>query len=242
MNRGFAETKEEGEELISNFLGQYPKVKDFLERCVADALVRGYTQDPYGRIRWYQLPRTSDRELLKSARKSIGRQGQNFAIQSSSASVTKLAIAEVDDYLHETGEGYLVLTIHDSIIASLKLETAGKAINKIIELMEAAGPKIIPGIVTPVDAEVGRKEKRICALTGLDFKVPSHVFDGEKVFVNPQRYEPRIEKLLAGIPEREHESYLRKHVLEQSLDWREKNKDIVYAVQEINLRYSLTNF
>lgn len=229
VNRGFAEDEDEGEELISNFLAQYPEVDTFLKQSVFEALTRGFTQDVYGRIRWYELPKFGTPEEKKQAANSAGRQAQNHKIQSTSASITKRAIVDSYEYLEETGYGDIILTVHDSLVAELDLAHAGEAIKNILRLAEEAGPKVMPGIVTPVDVDVGKEETRTCVLTGLPFTVFTHYYEDGEVYENTQQYTPQVHGIVKNVPG-DKKTALETFILKQDDEWRSKNKRLVAAV------------
>lgn len=232
VNGGTTDSEDEAKELIDSYYRQYRDVDKFLKHAIIEAQMKGFTQNPFGRIRWYQMPKTDDPEVLKKAKNSAARQGQNHKIQSGSADVTKQAIADVYDYLLKSGRGDIILTIHDSLILEINHDgTEGETIETVLRLMEEAGPKIIPGIVTPVDADVGHKETRICALTKLPFSVFTHYYKSGKVYETPDIYEPRVAKIVAGADDML--QTLKDHVLSQTQEWRKNNKDLVEAVQEL---------
>lgn len=97
------------------------------------------------------------RECMSYERQISGvkREGQNFPIQSTSASITKRALIDLYNYLKETGYGYITLTVHDSILFELKEKYFHIAYPNIKQIMEQAGKKIVKNITTPVDIEVG---------------------------------------------------------------------------------------
>ena len=240
VSRGFAENADQGQDLIDNFLGKYKKVDEFLKQSVIEALSRGYTQDNYGRIRWYQKPEVGEveEEELRTIEKSIARQAQNHKIQSLSASVTKKAILDVYNYLKTTGQGRVVLTVHDSIFFEINMSTANETIPKIAEIMEKAGPEIFSGMETPVDIDVGYKQKRSCAITGLPFSVYSHIWDGEKVLENPEFLEPRVKAILENLHHDVNDiqgglEVLYNFVKTRNTEWISDNKDLVNKVKNI---------
>lgn len=234
VNRGFAEDADMGQDLIDGFLGQYPQVAKFLKSSVAEALTRSYTQDPFGRIRWYEIPKTGTEDEIRQATNRAARQAQNHKIQSMSANITKQAILDLDEYLSETGYGYMVLTIHDSIIFEIYKQYATQAVKDIVRIMEEAGPKVFQGIVVPVDADIGHKEKRKCVVTGIPFSVYSHVFDGEVVKENNTWIEKRVYNLMTQSGISPHEENLRDRVKKavsfQSEEWKMENEDIVKSL------------
>lgn len=186
--RGFARDAEHGEEIINKWLSRFSKVKDFLAQSVHEALSRGYTQDSFGRIRWYPIPDrdTVSEDEYRMARNSAKRQAQNHKIQSLSASITKQAIVDCYEYLEATGYGFLVLTVHDSIFFELKEEYAHIAAPALAKIMEDAGPKIVPRIIVPVDYDLGIQVKRKCKVSGISFKTYSHKIIDGKLVDNPE--------------------------------------------------------
>lgn len=104
------------------------------------------------------------RECMSYERQLSGvrREGQNFPIQSTSASITKRALIDLYNYFKETGYGYVTLTIHDSIFFEINEKYFHIAYPKIKEIMEISGRKIVKDIVTPVDIEVGVQNKIKC--------------------------------------------------------------------------------
>lgn len=81
FGQGIGANVEEAEELINDYFKAFPKVKKYLDSQVVDALTIGYTQDVFGRLRWYEIPSSPPDEKRK-AEKAARRQAQNFGIQS----------------------------------------------------------------------------------------------------------------------------------------------------------------
>jgi hypothetical protein len=157
-------------------------------------------------------------------------------IQSMSANITKMALRDIYYYLKEKNFGKIILTIHDSIFLELHQETAEESIPKIIELMENSGPKIFDGMIVPVDADIGIKEKRTCIISGVEFYTYSHTYDGLKIKRNEQNVEPRVYALVDGNVSNIYEA--RKKLLEELAgrddDWKIKNYDIINAIKTVN--------
>lgn len=93
---------------------------------------------------------------------AIRREGQNHPVQASSASITKRAMADAYAYLRDTGYGILTLSIHDSLFYELNDEFFTYSYPDIVKIMEDAGPKIVPDIITPVDSDFGWLVERNC--------------------------------------------------------------------------------
>lgn len=239
VNRGFAEDADMGQDLIDSFLGQYPQVARFLKASVTEALTRGYTQDPFGRIRWYEIPKRAPEEEIRQATNRAARQAQNHKIQSMSANITKQAIVDLYDYFNINKKGYMVLTIHDSVVFEIDLDdSAGEVVSNIIRIMEEAGPKVFPGMIVPVDVDLGHKEHRVCRVTGIDFTVYSHVFRDGKVIPNDAWVEPRVFSLLLQRGFDASKDYsgamvkLGEVIKTQPVEWLKENGDIVLSVEK----------
>lgn len=204
FQKGLGRTLEETEKFVNDFFLAYPKVKEYLEHQVFTALSDNKTTDAYGRIRWYEIPertRDNDKEY-RSAIKSVKRQAQNHTIQSLSASVTKLAIANLYDYFESNKNGRMLLTIHDSIFFEIKIEdndSMVKNILKIRDIMAEAGPAILPGVITPVDYDLGEKIYRTDPISGEKFDIYEKVIENGVIIDNPQIYsEKTLKKIKSG--------------------------------------------
>ncbi|MGI9621539.1 MAG: DNA polymerase, partial [Acidimicrobiales bacterium] len=91
----------------------FPSVKDYMERTVAEARERGYTETLFGRRR--QIP-----ELAASnfrVRQAGERQAMNAGIQGLAADIFKVALVNLDHALVDRGmESVIVLQVHDEVI------------------------------------------------------------------------------------------------------------------------------
>lgn len=242
FNRGVGETKEEALEIITSWFSAFPRVKAYLQQCVQEATVRGFTQDRFGRIRWYEIPSVTevDDETYKKAIAGAARQGQNMKIQALSASITKQAIYDCWKYLEETQYGFCVLTVHDSIFFELKEEYAHISAPALRKIMEDAGPKIVPGISTPVDFDLGTVEKRKCKVSGLEFKVYSHLYDTSTstILPNPETLAPETIRALKSLRIPVSDDYMgmfeaiTKILPTRENNWREANSKFVASIEK----------
>jgi DNA polymerase-1 len=101
----------------------------------------------------------------------IRREGQNHPIQATSASITKTAMVDLLNFLSLTGYGYMTLTVHDSVFFEIKKDYIFEAVEGIKTIMENAGPKVFPGIITPVDIEIGEKIIKNCFNCGKEIEI-----------------------------------------------------------------------
>jgi len=240
--KGLGETLEEAEKLLNDFYDSFPMVKKYLDKMVVDALTRGYTQDYYGRVRWYEIPDSKDAtdDEIKKVQKRIRRQAQNHTIQSLSASVTKLAILLLHKLLLEKGWGYMILTIHDSIFFEIKDECLAEALPVIKEVMESTGPMIMPELKTPIDFDIGDIVARTDKISGLKFEIYEYVWSASNgLEKNPQVLSEDTEKALKflGIPITDDYQDMFVQVLDKletaPVEWLEKNKKWVAGVKSL---------
>lgn len=241
--KGLGETLEEAEKLLNDFYSSFPMVKKFLDKQVVDALTKGYTQDYYGRVRWYEKPEGEGvtREDISQAEKGIKRQAQNHPIQSLSASVTKMAILMLHQMLQETGWGHMILTIHDSIFFEIKNEFVAVSIPRIRKIMEEAARIIMPTLSAPADFDIGEYSPRIDKLSGETFYAYQFVLDSTgAVIPNPIIISEDTEKLLKQMGIKVDQKDLQgmfAQVLEklplQTPEWLEKNDKFVSSIQNL---------
>lgn len=103
----------EAQATIDRYYAAYPKVREYLDRVVADARRDGYATTMFGRKR--RIP-----ELLSSNHnlRSFGeRTAMNHPMQGTAADIMKLAMIEVDARLRSEGlQSRMVLQVHDELV------------------------------------------------------------------------------------------------------------------------------
>jgi len=113
----------EAEDYIAGYFAQYPRVKAFMNDCIAQATDTGYASTIFGRRR--AVPE------LKSHNHNIRAFGQrvamNMPIQGTAADLIKIAMIRVSDRLQAEGlASRLVLQVHDELLLEVphhELET-----------------------------------------------------------------------------------------------------------------------
>jgi DNA polymerase-1 len=103
----------EAKRYIDSYFEQYPKVREFLDRTIADAKEKGYVTTLLGRRRF--IP-----ELASStaAVRSFGeRTAVNTPIQGTAADLIKLAMIHIYRELEERGlKSKMILQVHDELV------------------------------------------------------------------------------------------------------------------------------
>jgi DNA polymerase-1 len=116
--------REEGDAFVAAYLERFPRVKEFIDRTIAQATEEGHVTTLFGRRR--QIPE------LRSGRymtRSLGeRLAVNTVIQGSAADIIKVAMVRCHDALAAGGlRTRLILQIHDELLFEGPAEEAERA-------------------------------------------------------------------------------------------------------------------
>ena len=105
--------RKEAADLIDTYFRLYPKVKDFMEKAIAQAREKGYAETVLGRRR--TLRDINSRNA--TARQAAERDAINTPIQGSAADLIKIAMVRTDRALKaENLRAKMVLQIHDELV------------------------------------------------------------------------------------------------------------------------------
>ena len=105
--------RKEAQDLIDAYFAQYPAVRAYMDRCVAEARERGYAQTLFGRRR--AVPEINSRNA--STRTAAERIAINTPIQGSAADVIKFAMVRIDRELRARAlRTRMTLQIHDELL------------------------------------------------------------------------------------------------------------------------------
>ena len=111
--------RKEASSLIETYFRLYPRVKDYMERAIAEARERGYATTVLGRRR--TLRDINSRNA--TARQAAERDAINTPIQGSAAHLIKVAMVKVDRALKaESLRTRMVLQIHDELLFDAPLD------------------------------------------------------------------------------------------------------------------------
>ena len=125
----------ESKSIIEDYLGSFPKVRDYMKAVVEDAKKKGYVTTLLGRRR--VLPELSSSNFQLRA---FGeRAALNTPIQGTAADIIKLAMIRVYRRLKAEGlRARLILQVHDELIVEAPEEETKLAGRILREEMEAA--------------------------------------------------------------------------------------------------------
>jgi DNA polymerase-1 len=119
----------------------FPSVKAYMDRTVAEARERGYTETLFGRRR--PIPELSAGN--PRIRQAGERQAMNAGIQGLAADIFKVALVRIDQALEEQFPGSrLVLQVHDEVLVEVPEGDRSVVGPVVIEIMRQAADLDVP--------------------------------------------------------------------------------------------------
>ncbi|HEX2273970.1 MAG TPA: DNA polymerase I, partial [Acidimicrobiales bacterium] len=134
-------TTEEAAAILDAYFEAFPSVRSYMERTVAEARDRGYTETLFGRRR--QIPELSSTNYR--LRQAGERQAMNAGIQGLAADIFKVALVRLDRSLEQTGRrSRLVLQVHDEVILEVPPDEEQAVATLTLEAMRGAAELSVP--------------------------------------------------------------------------------------------------
>jgi len=127
--------------ILEAYFRAFPNVKDYMERTVAEARTRGYTETLFGRRR--PIPELSNSNFR--IRQAGERQAMNAGIQGLAADIFKVALVRIDQALEAAGvEARLVLQVHDEVLVEVPEAEQAAVGPMVLDIMRAAASLDVP--------------------------------------------------------------------------------------------------
>ncbi len=135
LSQDLSISKKEAAQYIEQYFATYPKVKEFIDKLVADAKEKGYTETMFGRRR--PIPELSSSNFMQ---RSFGeRVAMNAPIQGTAADIIKIAMIKVWKALKEEGlKSRLILQVHDELLIETAQEEEARVREILTENMKSA--------------------------------------------------------------------------------------------------------
>jgi len=129
------------QQILDAYFEAFPAVRSYMERTVAEARERGYTETLFGRRR--QIPELSSPNFR--VRQAGERQAMNAGIQGLAADIFKVALVELDAALTERAmTSRIVLQVHDEVILEVPPSEHDAASDLVRSVMGAAFDLSVP--------------------------------------------------------------------------------------------------
>ena len=150
LSQDIGVSRKEAGDYIDAYLAHYSGVRDYMEKVVAEAKDKGYSETIFGRRRY--LPELSSSNFnMRSFGERVAR---NMPIQGAAADIIKLAMIRVENRLEkENLRARLILQVHDELIVEAPEEEAQQVAALLKEEMESAVQLSVPMVA---DANIGK--------------------------------------------------------------------------------------
>ena len=132
---------EEAAEILAAYFVAFPAVRAYMDRTVAEARERGYTETLFGRRR--QIPELASPNFR--IRQAGERQAMNAGIQGLAADIFKVALVRLDARLATDGlDSRLILQVHDEVLLEVPPREVEGARALVAEVMAGAAELCVP--------------------------------------------------------------------------------------------------
>ena len=137
-------TRKEADHYIERYFETYPKIKRYLDKLVAEAKEKGYSETLYGRRR--PIPELKSSNYM---RRSFGeRVAMNAPIQGTAADIIKIAMINVNKRLKDNNiRSQIILQVHDELLIESHKDEVDEVRRILKEEMEGAAELKVPLIV-----------------------------------------------------------------------------------------------
>jgi DNA polymerase-1 len=132
---------EEAALILAAYFEAFPAVRAYMDRTVAEARQRGYTETLFGRRR--QIPELSSPNFR--IRQAGERQAMNAGIQGLAADIFKVALVRIEAALEEAGmDSRLILQVHDEVLLDVPPAERDAAADLVVKAMSGAVELSVP--------------------------------------------------------------------------------------------------
>jgi DNA polymerase-1 len=130
-------------QIITDYLNNLPHVKRFIETTKSSLVRHGYTETLYKRKRY--IPSIYSQNTLDQW--AAQRAGFNHTIQGTNADIIKLAMIQINDWLHSSNlKSLMIMQVHDEIVIDVHPDEIEFIKDKVIDVMESCVCLDIPMI------------------------------------------------------------------------------------------------
>ncbi len=139
----------QAQQFIDDYFDRYPRIRGFIDQCVADAKRDGFVRTILGRRR----PIENIESRNRTARAQAERLAVNTVVQGSAADLIKLAMINLHRRIHEEGLPLrMLLQVHDELVCEGPRDEAPRLGGIVVEVMGSAMKLRVP---LKVDVNLG---------------------------------------------------------------------------------------
>jgi len=147
---GLTISKQEAEKIINNFYAAYPQVAKYLYGISDTGLQRLKLRNAAGRLLCFEHPQGDSQDGI------IKRQSKNLPIQSLSADILKIAMANLHKQLEPQGVK-LINSVHDELVFECSIDQGDNVAATVKQEMEAAGRRYLTKVPCVVEITISKE-------------------------------------------------------------------------------------
>ena len=137
LSQRLAIPRTEAAEIIDAYFREYPAIKEYMDRTIAESREKGYAETLSGRRRHYPDLNSGNAGLRQNAERAA----INMPIQGTSADMIKIAMIRIDELLRKKPyQTKMLLQVHDELVFDLQPDEESELVPKILHIMETALP------------------------------------------------------------------------------------------------------
>ncbi len=137
LSQRLAIPRTEAAEIIDAYFREYPAIREYMDRTIAESREKGYAETLAGRRRAYPDLSSGNAGLRQNAERAA----INMPIQGTSADMIKLAMIKIDALLRKKPyQTKMLLQVHDELVFDLHPDEEIELVPKILHIMETALP------------------------------------------------------------------------------------------------------
>lgn len=141
LSKDIGVTVAEAKRYIKNYLDNFPKVSEFMDKTVDDGIKNGYVTTLFGRRRYIPELSASNKVLQAFGKRAA----MNAPIQGAAADIIKIAMVRVYKKLREEDlDARLILQVHDELIIEVAEKDKDRAEKILKDEMENAVKLAVP--------------------------------------------------------------------------------------------------
>jgi len=141
LSQRLAISVDEAKLILTAYFEAFPSVKDYMDRTVAEARERGYTETLFGRRRPIPELQSNNRGIRMAGE----RQAMNAGIQGLAADIFKVALVRLDRALADRdARSRVTLQVHDEVILDVEPDEHDEVGDLTVEVMRGAADLRVP--------------------------------------------------------------------------------------------------
>jgi DNA polymerase-1 len=152
LSKDIGVTPQAAQEFIDAYFAGFPRVREFIDRTLADSRATGVVKTLYGRRRLVPELNSKNAQMRAAAE----RVAVNLPIQGTAADIMKRAMIDVDRALAGMPAVRMILTVHDELLFEVPREMADEVAALVQNSMQQAATLNVP---LTVDVGIGENWK-----------------------------------------------------------------------------------